>query len=398
MKEKTVRAGVFGLWRGAAHIRAMQYVEGVRVAAVCEKDPKKREAALKLCPPGVKVCGSFEELLDAGIDLVVLCNYLPDHAACAVRALRKGIRVVSECLAAVTMKECVELVEAVEETGLYYSMAENSPYGTSYLEIGRLFRSGVLGDVVYADAEYCHPLAPDKVTAVRPTKDHWRVFLPKTYYLTHPLGSLMNITRLMPKRVAAMAAKDAAYAAARDFESADSAGILLLEMENGAVFRVTGSTNYAPFGSSLRLACTKGNAETLRHRKEEVSLTFNPWDVPAEMAAVGNHISYVPPGDADAAEAAAKGLPTGGHMIADYRAVKNYISEILEERPPDMNVYRSAAMSAAAILGWRSVLDGSRPYDIPDFTDPAARDRYRNDDQSPWRGEIPYCKYPAGQA
>lgn len=395
MQSKRLRIGVYGLWRGSAHVQAIRVMDEAEVVAVCEQNPEKLEANLKYCSADVRICSDFDQLLEAGIDLVVLCNYLPDHAACAIKALRKGIRVVSECLAAVTMKECVDLVETVEETGLYYSMAENSPYGTSYLEIQRLYRSGVLGKVVYGDAEYAHPVAPDKVTSVRPTADHWRNFMPKTYYLTHPLGSLMNVTRLMPKRVTGMVAADLDYAKARGFKSADSAGILLIQMENGVVFRVTGSTQYGPHASSLRIACTRGNAETVRYRKEEVSLTFNPWDLPEQMAACGPHISYSPPQSAAVSQAISKGLSTKGHLTTDYCTVRNYITEILEGRVPDMDVYRSTAMSAVAILGWRSVLNDGQQYDIPDFRDPAAREQYRNDDLSPWRGEIPYYKYSA---
>ena len=48
-----------------------------------------------------------------------------------------------------------------------------------------------------------------------------------------------------------------------------------------------------------------------------------------------------------------------------------------------MNVYRAVSISAVGILGWRSALDDSRQLDIPDFRDPAARDRVRNDALSP---------------
>lgn len=396
MAEKVLRVGVYGAKRGRSHIKAIAVLDDAEVVALCEQNPTTLEAALKYCPPDVKICQDYDQLLDSNLDLVVLCNYLPDHTACAIKALRKGIPVVSECLAAATMKECVELVEAVEETGVYYSMAENTPYGTAYLEIQRLYRSGMLGNLVYGEAEYCHPIEPGKLKGVRPTPDHWRNFMPKTYYLSHPLGALMNVSRLMPKRVVGMVTPDADYAKARGIDNADSGGILLVEMENGTVFRVTGCTQFGTHVSCMRIACTKGYAETLRHDKGKVSLGFNPWDLPKEMERVGTHLAYAPPMEPDVTEAISRGLSTGGHMVADYRAVRNYIAEIKEGKAPDMNVYRATAMSAVAILGWRSVLNDSCSIDIPDFRDAAARDQYRNDDLSPWRGEIPYCKYPFG--
>ena len=393
MSEKILRVGVYGTGRGTSHIKNISFLDNAKVVAICEQNPKAVEKAMKFCPPDVVICPDYDALLDAGLDVVILANFLPDHAKCAIQAMRKGINVVSECLAAVTMKECVDLVEAVEETGMYYSMAENSPYDTSNLEIGRLYQSGKLGELSYGEAEYCHPFSPEKLLEVCPDENHWRYRLPKTYYLTHPLGSLMNISRLMPKKVQTMITTDHLYARQRNLPFADSGAQVMVQMENGVVFRVTGWANYGAHASHLRIACTGANVEKERHDHSLISLTFNEWDLPKEMAQVGTHISYKPPVEPEVAALIPKGLSTGGHSVADFRCVKNYIDEIAEGRAPDMDVYRSVAQCAVAILGWRSALE-HKEYDIPDFKDPAARDQYRNDDLSPWRDEIPYYIYP----
>ena len=51
-------------------------------------------------------------------------------------ALKKGIAVFSETIPAVTLKECVELCRAVEETNALYMLAENYPYmkGPMYMK------------------------------------------------------------------------------------------------------------------------------------------------------------------------------------------------------------------------------------------------------------------------
>jgi hypothetical protein len=54
---------------------------------------------------------------------------------------------------------------------------------------------------------------------------------------------------------------------------------------------------------------------------------------------------------------------------------------------PFFNVYRSVALSAAAILAWRSILDGCREYEIPDFTCKEIRQQYANDFLSPFAPE-----------
>lgn len=392
-EQKILKAGVFGLWRGAAHIMAMEVLDNVEVIAICDRDPQKVEEVKKHCSADVQVCRDFDELLSSGIELVVLCNYLPDHAACAIQALRRGIAVVTECLAASTMKECVELVEAVEETGVYFSMAENSPYGTACLEMQRVYGSGILGDVVYAEAEYCHPSAPDLANQFSPGADHWRKRLPKTYYLTHSLGPLMNMTRLMPRRIIGKVAACPSYARRRGSTNGDSAGIMLVEMDGGALFRITGCSSYGPETHWFRLACEKGGVESVRTAEDTVNLAIEPWDLPEDMTSQGCNTFYTPQADAATREAVNRGLPNVGHQLTDFRCVRNYVTEILEGKAPDMDVYRSCAQSAVAILGWRSVLNDSRQYDIPDFKIPAQREPYRCDDLSPWNGSLPFSVY-----
>ena len=392
--DRQLKVGVFGLWRGQSHIEAIEVLDEAVVTAICDKDPERVEQAKVHCPADVKVCANFDELLDSGIDLVVLCNYLPDHASYAIRALRKGVPVVTECLAAATMKECVELVEAVEQTGVYFSMAENTPYHEACLEMQKIYQSGILGQVNYAEGEYAHPSSPENAGKYSPG-NHWRKKLPRTYYLSHSLGPLMNMTRLMPKKVIGKVAAGKEYARRRGISNGDAAGVMLIEMEGGVLFRVTGCSRFGPYSHWFRLACDNGGVENLRSDEEMVNVAINPWDMPEDPGLFSENTTYKPVPDAATKEAVKRGLVLGGHMGADFRTVRNYIHEVLEGKAPDMDVYRSTAMSAVAILGWRSVLNDSKQYDIPDFKDPAAREAYRNDDLSPWNGDIPFQVYSA---
>jgi hypothetical protein len=65
----------------------------------------------------------------------------------------------------------------------------------------------------------------------------------------------------------------------------------------------------------------------------------------------------------------------------------NFIKYINGTYEPFFNVYRATALSAAAILGWRSVLEGSKELEIPDFTKEEDRKKYENDFLSPFAEE-----------
>lgn len=386
-----LKIGVFGAWRGQSLMKSASAIEECEVVAILDKDPQKIEEARQFCKPDVKICTDFDDLLSSGIDVVFLCNYFHEHAKYAIQAMKKGIHVFSECLPAVTMKECVELVEAVEQTGCYYAMAENCPFTPSVMEMTRLYQQGVLGNVIYAEAEYSHPSAPADANKYRPYPNHWRSFLPKTYYLTHSIGPLMVMTDLMPKKVIGKVAPGQEYARSHGKKNGDSAGVMLVEMDGGVLFRVTGCNTYGPASHWFRLACDKGGVENVRYTEDTVSLCINPWDVPESMKPMGNKTTYIPT-DNELSKTARK---YGSHAGADFWTVYNFVQDLVHDRQPYMDVYRSAAIAAVGILGWRSVLNDSKQYEIPNFRDPAAREAYRNDDLSPWRGEIPYMIYSA---
>ena len=84
------------------------------------------------------------------MDAVVLANYANEHAPFAIRCLKAGKHVISEVLPVQTLAEAVQLVEAVEESGLVYAYAENYCYFPSTSEMRKLYREGKLGEVEYA--------------------------------------------------------------------------------------------------------------------------------------------------------------------------------------------------------------------------------------------------------
>ena len=70
-----LRFGVFGTWRGLAFIKALAKIEEAEVVAILDKDESKIKDALPYCPENVKICKDFDELINSGIDAIVLGNY-----------------------------------------------------------------------------------------------------------------------------------------------------------------------------------------------------------------------------------------------------------------------------------------------------------------------------------
>ena len=374
---ETIRIGVMGLSRGREYVRSYTALEGAEVVAVLEKDPELVKGALEIAP-AAKVCGTYEELLDAGIDAVVLCNFFHEHAKCAIAALEKGISVLSETTAAPTLGECVALCKAAEASTGKYMLGANVPCMYGCAEMDRLYKDGSFGRVLYAEGEYFHVSQPGLSPHIPPESQyHWRRYLPRTYYNMHDLGVLMSITGAMPKKVNARAifAPDVM----EKFPSSrrgDVASVILTEMDSGCLFRTTACASLGPTCKWFRLACENGTLETDREDQDKVLIRYNPWAVPAGETA---RKAY------DARPAVrSETEKNAGHGGSDFLLSKRFLDYLRGEYEPFFDVYRSVALSAAGILAWYSALEDGKPYDIPDFTDKEAREQYADDFRTPF--------------
>ncbi len=377
---KEYRVGVFGCTRGAAHMRSIAALGGAKVVAICDRDPAKVRSALEFCPKDVMICKDYRELLETGLDIMILANDFPEHAPRAIEAMERGIDVLSECTAAGTMQECADLCRTVESTGRNYALLENCPYMLGPTEMRRVYQAGVLGKAIYGEGEYVHPAPIEFSSIIMPTQNHWRRFMPVTYYLTHSAGPILYVTDAVPVRVIGKTAPHVRYGEMRGKHVYDGTGVMLCEMSDGSLFRFCGCANYAPHEYWYRVACEHGCCETVRGDESSVRVAFNSWEQPE-----GWKTEQVYRRDPSPLKDAAK-ANEGDHNGIDYRMMKDVLGDLHAGRQPYFDVYRSCSMSAAAILGWRSILNDSKQYDIPDFRSEESRKVCDGDLETPFHG------------
>lgn len=83
-----------------------------------------------------------------------------------------------------------------------------------------------------------------------------------------------------------------------------------------------------------------------------------------------------------------------GHGGGDFWVVYYFIEALKNGTTPYFDVYKSVAMSAVGILGWRSCLENGKEYVIPDFKNEEERALYENDDLSPFPDENGIASLP----
>ncbi|MGN1478514.1 MAG: hypothetical protein ACI4XH_02005, partial [Acutalibacteraceae bacterium] len=236
--------------------------------------------------------------------------------------------------------------------------------------------------------EYVHPMSPEEYARYTPDNKHWRAQMPSCYYLTHSLAPIMKITGAYPTAVNARGIfTDAVRIEREDEPVKDVSTIMLCQMSDSSLCRITGWAKFASHGDWYRISCGKGTAETVRGREESVRIAYNNWQVPegqSESVTYDTKSLYELPEEKDC----------GGHFGGDYKMILDFFDCVSNGKKPFFDVYNSVRMSAVGILAWRSCLENGKEYIIPDFKNKEERDAYRNDDLSPFADENGKANYP----
>lgn len=378
----TVKIGIFGLGRGSSFYNSILLNNG-EIVAVCDRREEKLEEARRILGKELAVYTDFDAFLNhRGMEAVFLCNFFHEHAPYAIRALEKDLHVLSECTSNATMAQGVQLVRAAQKSKGLYMLSENYPFMLFNREMKRVYRGGTLGRLLYAEGEYNHPLNPmnkEEIRTLRPFAKHWRNNLPRSYYLTHSLAPLMDITGARPVRVTAMPVyAPVEEGVLRGIEVGDQAAIITCLNDDDSVFRITGCAAFGASENSYRICGVKGQIENLRG-DTRVMLRYNKWDIPQGGVASS---TYMP----DWNDKDSRLIEKAGHGGGDFCVIREFFDCIREKRSPAFDVYFATTMASVGILSHRSLLERGVPYDIPDFHKEEDRQAYENDCLSPFWG------------
>jgi len=374
---KKIRIGVLGLYRGSSMIDFCRKAEGVELVAICDKweegvERKRRQ----LNDPSVTFYTNFEDFLLHDMDAVVLANYANEHAPFAIRCLNRGLHVYSEVLPVQTMKEAVELVEAVEASGKVYAYGENYCYMAAPREMRRLYREGKIGEFEYGEGEYIHNCAPIWADITYGDPDHWRNNMYSTFYCTHSLGPIIHITGLRPVSVIGIEGTRNGRNLA-DGSKGGQFGMELVTLENGGIVKsihgglYKDSIWYTLYGSQGRLESARWSENAGGHETVHTDLD----EYPGQNRNTADVMETYKPASRYAEQEAAF-----GHGGSDFHSMLNFVRKIRGEADADsIDVYEALDMFLPGLFAYRSILAGSIPMTIPNLRDKSQRDQFRND-------------------
>jgi predicted dehydrogenase len=373
----SVRVGVLGLRRGSALARLARDA-GMRLVAVCERDDRRRQQAAAAL--GVAAYRELEPFLEHAMDAVILVNDFDQHAPVAVRALERGLSVLSETAACRTVAEGVALIEAAERSSGVYMFAENYPFMPFVREMRRRYAAGDVGEVRYAEAEYLDE--PADLMAMADDRGHWRARTPATYYCTHSLAPVAAVTGTRPVQVTGFVVPTAGDPAAleRARRGRGWAAVLVVRLDNGAVCKSLHGFLEGSQASWVRICGDRGLMENLRQGDTRTLRVV--WDVEEGEDWRRAEEVYLPwpPGfpatDADPL----------GDGVAETLMLRDFADAVRRRTPPDQDVVFGVELSITGIQAMRSSLAGSVPVEVPDLRDPEVRRAHAADD---WFPDLP---------
>jgi predicted dehydrogenase len=134
---------------------------GIEVAAIADPSPEMAAEAAKLAPKA-ELVGSLDDLLDAGVDGVVIATPSAMHAEQSIRALKRGAAVFCQKPLGRNAAEVRAVVEAARAADRLLAVDLSYRFTDGMQRIRQLIEAGELGRVYAVDLVFHNAYGPDK--------------------------------------------------------------------------------------------------------------------------------------------------------------------------------------------------------------------------------------------
>jgi len=150
-EEQSIRVGLLGYGpayrMGTHHSERIAATPGLELAAVCDRDPARLDAALEE-QGDIATFADAEDMARSGqIDLGVVILPHALHAWGIETLLQAGVHVITEKPFAVTVAECDRVIAVAQEKGVMLSVYHNRHWDPDVLTLLHVIESGRIGEV-----------------------------------------------------------------------------------------------------------------------------------------------------------------------------------------------------------------------------------------------------------
>ena len=343
VSDRKIRVGIvgFGVCQfGAAF--GFQNHPNVQIAAVSDLIPERCAALAKACRCE-KTYPSLEELVkDDSIEAVFVATDAPAHARHCIEVLRHGKHVASAVPAAFgSLEDAQKLFDTVKSTGRAYMLFETSCFHEDLYAMRQIYRAGGFGKLLYEEGEYYHWMSEPI-----PSYKDWRVGLPPQWYPTHSNayyvgvtgGRFTEVTCLgMPSVIDQLKPENNIY------KNPFGTEIALMRTSDGGMARM--AVSWDSPGRGGEMGRIRGQKGSFYGRYEGLVKNLPPLKRPP-----------LPPG-----------VQAGGHGGSHGHLMNEFVTAILENRTPLVDIAWALNMSVAGVVAHESAMRDGETLKIPGY-------------------------------
>lgn len=402
-KLNKIRIALIGVGaRGSGHAKQLAAIEGVEIVAISDLHEDLVNHSVSDC----KAIGAGRHqniqyffgkenqwkrmLQKVKPDAVFIATNWKNHAPMAKEVMKQGGHAFVEVPIAVTLEEMWDLVDTSEKTKKHCMMMENVNYGRDELLYLNLCRSGVIGDILHAEAAYIHELRFQMEEQERGTgswRTHHYAKRNGNLYPTHGLGPVAQYMSLgrgedqfstlvsfsSPAKGRALYAeknypKDHKWNQLK-YQGGDLNTSIVKTSLGRTIMIQWDETSPRPYSRHNLIQGTKG---TLAGFPSRVALDGGV------DGATDSHHHWAQGEDLDMLyekyehpmykRLGALAKKMGGHGGMDFMMLYRIVECLRAGEALDQNVYEGCLWSAVSPLSEASVTQGGMPQQFPDFT------------------------------
>ncbi len=343
VSDRKIRVGLagYGVCRFGAAFGFDKH-PNVEIVGVTDIVPDRCEALAKVVGCRKTYPSAEEMIKDDRIEAVFMATDAPSHARLCIEALKHGKHTASAVPAVFgSVEEAHKLFEAVKSTGRKYMLFETSYFHEDLYAMRQIYNAGGLGKLLYSEGEYYHYME----TPIDSYKG-WRIGLPPQFYPTHSNayyvgasgGSLTEVSCMgMPSVIEHLKPANNPY------KNPFGTEIALFRTSEGGMSRM--AVSWDSPGYSGEMGRIRGQKGSYYGKYEGLEKKLPDLKRPP-----------LPPG-----------VAAGGHGGSHGYLMNEFVTAILENRKPLVDVAQALNMTVAGIIAHESAMKGGELLKIPQF-------------------------------
>jgi len=343
--DRKLRVGLVGY--GACKFASafgFQNHPNVEVVAVSDLFPD-RCAALAKVTKCKKTYPSLEEMVkDDKIEAIFCATDAPSHARHAMEVLKHGKHVAVAVPAVFgSVKEADMLLEAVKKSGLKYMMFETSCFHADLYAMRQIYKADGFGKLVYTEGEYYHGPSLTPRPPIGSYKN-WRVGMPPQWYPTHSDAYYVGVTDGTFTDVSCLGTlRDSDQPANNQYKNPFTSEIALFRTSEGGMARMARTRTPGMIDEVGRVQGEKGfyYGKYVGYEKNLPDLNRPP----------------IPPG-----------VPAGGHRGSHGPLMNEFVTAIIQDRKPLVDVVMALNMTVSGIIAHDSALNDGEWMKVPQYS------------------------------